>query len=130
MEGVKVLRGRAKSLGLEMLLWEPMPVPREKPWTLEDAREVLKTSNQGDGVPVKLTIDVGHQCRSEGPDGDPYEWLAELATESPVIHLQQTDGKADRHWPFSARFNEPTNKAGKSNSEPREAWRERNPRLH
>ena len=106
MEGVKVLRGRAKSLGLEMLLWEPMPVPREKPWTLEDARDVLKTANQGDGVPVKLNIDLGHQCNSLGPDGDPYQWLAELGADSPVIHLQQTDGKADRHWPFSPRINE------------------------
>ncbi len=105
-ESINVLRARAKSLGLEAILWEPMPVPRETPRSLGDAKELLKSANQGEGVPVRLAIDVGHQCTLQGPDGDPYEWLTELAAYSPVVHLQQTDGKADRHWAFSAHFNE------------------------
>ncbi|TVR70862.1 MAG: hypothetical protein EA427_05165, partial [Spirochaetaceae bacterium] len=41
-------------------------------------------------------------------DGDPYQWLRELAGWSPIIHLQQTDGKSSAHWPFNAE----TNRAG------------------
>jgi sugar phosphate isomerase/epimerase len=34
-------------------------------------------------------------------DGDPYAWLAQLACYSPIIHLQQTDGMASSHNPFT-----------------------------
>ncbi len=34
-------------------------------------------------------------------DGDVYEWLRELSPYSPVIHLQQTDGKKSAHQPFN-----------------------------
>ncbi|MGC9175067.1 MAG: sugar phosphate isomerase/epimerase family protein [Thermoprotei archaeon] len=105
IEAVNVIRRRAASLGLQALLWEPMPVPRETPWSIKEANETLKISNEGYGVPVRLAIDVGHQCTLQGPDGDPYVWLAQLGSYSPVVHLQQTDGKADRHWPFSPDFN-------------------------
>ncbi|MFQ1020809.1 sugar phosphate isomerase/epimerase family protein [Tardisphaera saccharovorans] len=105
-EAVKSMRVHAKQEGLEALLWEPMPVPRETPWSLEEASLVLKRANEGEGVPLKLAIDMGHQCTLKGSDGDPYRWLAQLGAESPVIHLQQTDGKADRHWPFAREYNE------------------------
>ena len=35
-------------------------------------------------------------------DGDPWRWLGELGRYSPIIHLQQCDGKSSPHWPFSA----------------------------
>jgi hypothetical protein len=38
-------------------------------------------------------------------DGDPYHWLEALGCYSPIIHLQQTDGKVSEHWPFNDRFN-------------------------
>jgi hypothetical protein len=38
-------------------------------------------------------------------DGDPYNWLETLGCYSPIIHLQQTDGKVSQHWPFNDRFN-------------------------
>lgn len=34
------------------------------------------------------------------------EWLRELGCYSPIVHLQQTDGKSSPHWPFSAACNE------------------------
>lgn len=34
-------------------------------------------------------------------DGDPYAWLAEFAPYSPIIHLQQTDGRHSAHRPFT-----------------------------
>lgn len=45
---------------------------------------------------------------SEERDGNVYEWLRELAPYSPVIHLQQTDGKRSAHLPF----NETNNRNG------------------
>lgn len=38
-------------------------------------------------------------------DGDTYEWLEQLACYSPIIHLQQTDGRSSSHWPFNAECN-------------------------
>ncbi len=39
-------------------------------------------------------------------DGDTYKWMEELACWSPIIHLQQTDGKVSGHWPFTKANNE------------------------
>ncbi len=38
-------------------------------------------------------------------DGDPYVWLEQLAGWSPIIHLQQTDGRTSAHWPFTDEAN-------------------------
>jgi len=107
VESVKYLASYAKSMGLKMLLWEPMPLKREPPATIGDAKRLLRLVNSEAGVPVRLTIDLGHQCTVgvSGRDADPYSWLKELGAVSPVIHMQQTDGKADRHWPFTSEYN-------------------------
>ena len=70
-------------------------------------RELYDKVNRGASVPVGFCIDTGHRCtlsESEG-DLDIYQWVRELGDLSPVIHLQQTDGKMDRHWPFTPEFN-------------------------
>ena len=38
-------------------------------------------------------------------DGDPYVWLERLACYSPIIHLQQTDGKSSSHRAFTEENN-------------------------
>jgi hypothetical protein len=38
-------------------------------------------------------------------NGNTYAWLQALGAYSPIIHLQQTDGKSSPHWPFDARHN-------------------------
>lgn len=43
---------------------------------------------------------------SEEKDNDCYQWLKELGCWSPVIHLQQTDGRSSGHAPFSPQTNE------------------------
>ncbi|MEM2904298.1 MAG: TIM barrel protein [Candidatus Bathyarchaeia archaeon] len=108
VESLGFLSSRAATMGLEMLLWEPMPLLREPPSTISDAKRLLARVNVGKGVPVRLAIDTGHQCAAgvEGRDLDTYAWLRELAAESPVIHVQQTDGRGDRHWPFTKKYND------------------------
>lgn len=108
LESLRMLSSVAKVYGLKMLLWEPMPVIREPPCTISEAKELLKKVNKGAEVPIKLCIDLGHACAwkvESNRDLDPYSWLEELGSESPVIHIQQTDGKADRHWPFIKEYN-------------------------
>ena len=39
-------------------------------------------------------------------DGDTYAWLSELGRYSPIVHLQQTDGKSSGHRPFTREWNE------------------------
>ncbi|MEM1682927.1 MAG: TIM barrel protein [Ignisphaera sp.] len=105
IDNMKALRMYAKAKGLEMILWEPMPVPRETPWTMNETEEILVKANEGPGVSVLLNIDLGHQCTLQGMEADPYEWLKRFAPKSPAIHIQQTDGKGDRHWPFTEEYN-------------------------
>lgn len=33
-------------------------------------------------------------------------WMRSLGCYSPIVHLQQSDGKSSPHWPFSREFNE------------------------
>ncbi len=99
---VRRLTHTAAALGQQYFVLEVMPWPREIPHTLEESLEVLRAANEGAGVPVRLCVDLGHCCAPDLPrPGDPYEWLETLLPWTPVVHLQQTDGKADRHWPFS-----------------------------
>jgi len=108
LDELRYLSKLAKASGLRMLLWEPMPVAREPPSTISEAKELLRLVNEGAHAPVKLCIDVGHACSpwaTRKEDLDPYAWLRELGSESPCVHIQQTDGKADRHWPFTEEYN-------------------------
>lgn len=38
-------------------------------------------------------------------DADPYAWIENLGCFSPIIHLQQTDGKSSSHHPFTNEWN-------------------------
>ncbi|MEM3927278.1 MAG: hypothetical protein QXU13_06845 [Desulfurococcaceae archaeon] len=104
-ENVRKIAEYAYYNNIEMLLWEPMPVPREIPWSIEETKYVLREVNKNSKIPVKLNIDLGHQCTLQGIEKDPYYWLQELAPESPSLHIQQTDGQGDRHWPFTEEYN-------------------------
>jgi D-erythrulose 1-phosphate 3-epimerase len=107
MEEIEHLTGVAKREGQRYFMWEPMSVPREIPCTIAETRELLERANRHAQVPVRLCLDVGHGwIRSPDPrDRDPYAWLRDLGHLSPSVHMQQTDGKGSRHWPFSPECN-------------------------
>ncbi|MCC8167565.1 MAG: sugar phosphate isomerase/epimerase [Planctomycetes bacterium] len=42
---------------------------------------------------------------SETEDSDPYAWLTALGPYSPIVHMQQTDGVASHHAPFTEETN-------------------------
>jgi len=99
----------AKEVGQGFLALEQMYTPNERPYTLEEAEEMLAKINERSKVPVYLTVDVGHMCSQNyttGPaDRDPLRWLERFGARSPVIHIQQTTPDASNHWPFTKKYN-------------------------
>ncbi|WP_104668251.1 sugar phosphate isomerase/epimerase family protein [Ensifer adhaerens] len=110
LERVSELSNHAGQAGLRYLLWEPMPIAREYPSTIAECLGLAERFAEMTGAVVAYCYDVGHACRSDLPraEQDPYLWLSSLGHLSPIVHLQQTDGKRDHHWCFT----EETNKVG------------------
>lgn len=100
------LAGYAHDQGLSSLLAENLAAARE-PSTMAMIASLLTDGDEAH-VPVLLCLDVGHQCApgTAGADRDPYAWLERLGARAPVVQLQQTDGKADHHSPFTPETNE------------------------
>ncbi|MDO8587404.1 MAG: sugar phosphate isomerase/epimerase [Armatimonadota bacterium] len=99
-----------KSKGMAGIYQEQMYIPSEIPWTLDQARDFLiNTNKDNDGVPVLITVDVGHQAGqpygAKGADLDYLEWVRRYAAVSETVHLQQTQPDGSHHWPFTEKYN-------------------------
>ena len=99
------LAAEARDAGLSELYIENLAAARE-PSTMDGVARLL-TSGDASHVPIKLCLDVGHQCvpGTTGAERDPYAWLERLGAKSPVVQLQQSDAEGDHHWPFTAATN-------------------------
>jgi sugar phosphate isomerase/epimerase len=99
------LAAYARDRGLSALMAENLAAARE-PSTIEMMSSLLTAGDEAH-VPVTLCLDVGHQCvpGTSGDDRDPYAWLERLGRRAPVVQLQQADGQADHHWPFTPETN-------------------------
>jgi hypothetical protein len=51
---------------------------------------------------ISADMDANPQLFSSAEDGDCYAWLEQLGCYSPIVHLQQTDGRTSSHLPFTA----------------------------
>jgi sugar phosphate isomerase/epimerase len=101
----------AADKGLRVLHNEQMYIPSETPWTLAQTEEFLIAANRdSSGVPVRVTVDVGHQAGMHygltGDDLSYVEWIRRFGAAAEIIHLQQTTPDASHHWPFTAECNE------------------------
>lgn len=109
-ESVIYLSSVAKDHGLDSLTIEYMPTPYEFIHRPDQAKEILNEINNYSKIPVYLTFDLGHTCsfnlEINGPDRDIYNVLENIIPITNIIHLQQTDGKSDHHWPFIPEYNE------------------------
>ncbi len=96
----------AAGKGLSYLMFETTSIARESCSTIAETKEMLDRS-AGFAVPLFPCLDVGHRSlESNDPrDANPLEWIREFRDMSPVIHIQQTDDKASRHWPFIDEYN-------------------------
>ena len=96
------LAAAASAEGLTALYIEPTPLRREWPWTVAQAQR-MQADLAGCAVPWRWCLDWGHgtvvPLYGEGAGMGP--WLAALASGTGLLHLQQTDGQADRHWDFT-----------------------------
>ena len=99
------LAGEARQVGLDHLQVENLAAARE-PSTMSMIRDLV-TDGDSAHVPIRLCLDVGHMCvpGTEGPERDPYAWLASVGTLATVVQLQQSDADGDHHWPFTAARN-------------------------
>ena len=93
------LADHAKRSGLEALLVEPTPLPREIPSTIDEAKRLVADTSGG-AVPLWFVIDVGHALYRPlyGEDASLVPWLTELRDHIGVLHLQNHDYRADAHW--------------------------------
>jgi sugar phosphate isomerase/epimerase len=99
------LAGHARDAGLDHLLVENLVAVRE-PSTMAAVEELL-TEGDAAHVPVRLCLDVGHQCvpGTEGDERDPYAWLRHFGSRLGEVQLQQSDALGDHHWPFTPERN-------------------------
>jgi len=90
----------AAAAGLQGLLVEPTPLPREIPHSVEQSRRLMDTLRGQTAVPVAYVLDVGHALYRPlyGPKVDLVDWLAPLRDDIGVIHLQNHDFMSDAHW--------------------------------
>jgi len=100
----------AMEKGMKALYNEQMYIPSETPWTIEQGYLFLeKVNRERKGVPIYLTVDVGHQAGMhyglQGRDLSYEEWLRHFASVSEVVHLQQTTPDASAHWPLTPKYN-------------------------
>ena len=76
----------------------------------EAAEAFCKAALNGDDDKLLSILQADRQkypfLYAEMEDGDPYHWLSTLGIYSPIVHLQQTDGKSSAHQPFNAKCNE------------------------
>jgi len=104
-ESLAEIAGHARRAGLEFLMLENLPSPRE-PSTFAWIEDLL-TDGDETHVPLRLCFDVGHTCTPGATyeELDPYAWPERFAGQIAEVQLQQTDGLGDHHWQFSAARN-------------------------
>jgi D-erythrulose 1-phosphate 3-epimerase len=107
IDGWHEVANYAKNRGLDYISWEPMSISREQGETISEARKLHTDVNFGSPLPFKMCLDVDHGDLSslDPRNTDPYEWLDEFASESPLIHLKQTNINKSGHWPFIEEYN-------------------------
>ena len=104
-ENLTELAAFADQCGLDHLLVENLVTDRE-PSTMALVEGIL-TERTVAHAPIQLCVDLGHPFVSGGSatDCDPYAWLEHFGPRLAEVQLQQSDGLADHHWPFTAEHN-------------------------
>ena len=104
-EHLAELAAYAYLAGLDRLLVENLVTDRE-PSTMALIEDIL-TERSVAHAPVQLCLDLGHPfvCGGSAADRDPYAWLEHFGPRIAEVQLQQSDGLADHHWPFTPERN-------------------------
>jgi D-erythrulose 1-phosphate 3-epimerase len=104
-ENLADLAAYAHQCGLDHLLVENLVTDRE-PSTMALIENILAERSVAH-APVQLCVDLGHPfvCGGSPADRDPYAWLEHFGPRIAEVQLQQSDGLADHHWPFTPERN-------------------------
>jgi sugar phosphate isomerase/epimerase len=104
-ESLAEIADDARRAGLAFLMLENLPSPRE-PSTFAWIDELVGNGDDAH-VPWRLCYDVGHTCTPGATEAelDPYAWPGRFAGRIAEVQLQQTDGRGDHHWQFTAERN-------------------------
>jgi D-erythrulose 1-phosphate 3-epimerase len=98
VELLRALAASARAEGLDALLVEPTPLPREIPSTIAESERLARDLADA-AVPLRYVLDVGHALfRPLYGDAVLASWLEPLAPHIGVLHLQNTDFQSDSHW--------------------------------
>ena len=99
------LAAYADQAGLDHLLVENLVTDRE-PSTMA-LIETIVTERSVAHAPIQLCLDLGHPfvCGGSPADRDPYAWIEHFGPRIAEVQLQQGDGLADHHWPFTPERN-------------------------
>lgn len=93
----------AAAAGLQALLVEPTPIPREYPHTIAQSEHLIHALRDRSAVPISYVLDVGHALYRPlyGPDVTIEDWLTALGPSIGAIHVQNHDYASDAHlgWP-------------------------------
>lgn len=94
----------ASEKGLKQLYLEPTPVQSEIPCTALEAKTLMEQLSGKTQIPVGLVLDWGHiLCPSfNGEPADMNYWFSACKGYVGACHIQQCDGKMDRHWGFAS----------------------------
>lgn len=97
------LAEHAKRCGLTALYVEPVPLATEFPSSAAEAARLMRDLDGRTAVPVRLLVDWGHALFEPlfGADADMDHWMATCGRWIDAFHIQQTDGRLDRHWSFT-----------------------------
>lgn len=103
----------AREAGLQGIFLEVMHRRQLQPYTIAGAHRLIDRLNRDAEVPFHIHIDTGHMaCVEADPehtaqDRDVYRWLSTPfgLNQWLLVHAQQTDSVASRHWPFTPGYN-------------------------
>ena len=113
IDGLVAMSEHAAARGIKAIFLEQMHRPQLQPNTIDRGHYLLNAINARSRVPVHMHVDLGHAAPvfddpRHGPrDKDPYAWLAEPfgTNRTVLVHAQQSDALASRHWPFTPEYN-------------------------
>lgn len=99
-EDVVAASEAAAAAGLQALLIEPTPLPREFPHTVAQARRLVNELQGQLAVPILWVLDVGHALYHPlyGEEISLESWLEPLKDDIGLLHLQNHDFQSDAHW--------------------------------
>ncbi|MDR1786737.1 MAG: sugar phosphate isomerase/epimerase [Spirochaetaceae bacterium] len=102
LQSVRNLAAYGKLKGLDHIEIEATPLITEFPHS-PDAAVKLMQDLEGTDIPVMLLIDWGHALFKPllKEEADIALWFKKCKNHIGAIHLQQTDGRWDRHWDFT-----------------------------